>query len=240
VIVAVMPSRGRPAQAARLVQRCSITSDAQIALVVDRDDPTLDDYAKISGATLLVADTRGFAPALNVGAEYARQQGAEAIMWLGDDVWPVTDRWAEALLSSLDGGPGIAYGDDLIQRGRMPTHPLVTMDLVEAVGYFSPPGFVHLYVDNVWRDIGIVTGRLRYVRSVILEHRHPAARKAPVDESYARTNSRASYERDGRTYLLWQRNGGLKAAVGAVLHLLKGQTATDDASGGVDRVHPKP
>jgi hypothetical protein len=126
---------------------------------------------------------------------------------LGDDHVPRTQGWDGLLLDALcdlnDSGTGIAYGDDLHQGQRLPTAPVVSADIVEALGWMCEPSLAHMYVDNVWRDLGRGAGCLAYVPGVVVEHCHPDAGKASPDGTYA--ESRSAETADREAYGRWQR-----------------------------------
>jgi hypothetical protein len=58
------------------------------------------------------------------------------------------------------------------------------------------PGCIHLFFDNFVKQLGIDIGVLKYLPDVIIEHLHPVAGKAEMDEGYARVNQPKWYEED--------------------------------------------
>jgi hypothetical protein len=58
------------------------------------------------------------------------------------------------------------------------------------------PGCIHLFFDNFVKQLGIDLGCLKYLPDVIIEHLHPVAGKAEMDEGYARVNQPKWYEED--------------------------------------------
>jgi hypothetical protein len=71
----------------------------------------------------------------------------------------------------------------------------------------APPALTHLYVDNAWLVWGNSLGRLRYLKDVIVEHRHPLAGKAMWDENYQRVNSGEVAEHDRLVFEAYVRDG---------------------------------
>lgn len=225
-VVVVIPSRGRPEQCARLVDRILSTQAAGTAALVslDIDDPTLPEYGKALAPYItprmqpILPDPGGLlgpvkptdpgflawinkqagshAAAINGGVQHALQAAQpDAIMKMDDDHWPISDGWDLALLQTLDqiGGTGIVYGEDNFQSVNLPTAPLISANIPRTLGYLCPPGFKHLYVDDVWRDWGQRLGRYQYNPTVQIEHRHYQAGKAPHDATYERGNSDTSW-----------------------------------------------
>lgn len=206
-LVVVIPSRGRPDAVAELAQQCqrTCTADTVLLVVVDTDDPTLPQYAAPAGTTVFFAwapAASGHVGAINFGAARALEEFKPfAIAKLDDDHRPRTKGWDTGLLKALrDMGTGIAYGNDLFQGANLPTAPALTADIVEALGYMGPPELNHLHVDDFWRDLGREAGCLRYLPGVVVEHMHPLAGKAAVDEGYARVNAPEMYAADGAAY----------------------------------------
>ncbi len=143
---------------------------------------------------------------------------------LGDDHIPRTPGWDALLLAAIDemGGTGIAYGDDLLMSERLPTAPVVSADIVAALGYLLEPSLEHMYPDNVLKDIGEEAGCLAYVREVTVEHVHWCAGKTALDATYAAAE--AAKEADRVRYEAWRRDR-MAADVGKVRALIKGKAA---------------
>ena len=227
----VIPSRGRPHAVAEVVEafRETCTAATQIVLVVDHDDPDRDAYVQaVTDAHLReVPDVTAFggrervyiaprstvrqvvishganmAEALNIGVQHALD--GFAVGFMGDDHRPRTKGWDTAYLEALkDLGSGIVYGDDLFQREQLPTQMAMTTDIVRTLGWMTPPGLRHMYLDNFWRDLGAAAGCLRYLPRVVVEHMHPlhpSGAKAAVDDGYRRVNAPEMYEHDRQAY----------------------------------------
>jgi hypothetical protein len=60
----------------------------------------------------------------------------------------------------------------------------MSSSIVQALGYFCPPGLIHMYLDNFWAELGRGANCLAYRGDVIIEHMHPLAGKAEVDAGY--------------------------------------------------------
>lgn len=206
-LVVVVPSRGRPAAAAELAQACqqTCTADTVLLVAVDSDDPTLPQYAAPVGPTVFFIwspPAAGHVGAINFAAARALADFQPyAIAKLDDDHRPRTVGWDKVYLDALrELGTGIVYGNDLLQGANLPTAPALTADIVQALGYMGPPGLNHLFVDNFWHDLGQRAGCLRYLPDVVVEHMHPIAGKAAMDDGYRRANSSQQYASDGAAY----------------------------------------
>lgn len=210
-LVIVVPSRGRPQAVAELAEQCAKTCTASTVLlvVVDLDDPTLPQYQAPAGTTVFFTwgpPDAGHVGAINYGAEQAlRDFTPFAIAKLDDDHRPRTNGWDAQLLDALrDAGTGIAYGNDLFKGRQLPTAPVITADIIQALGWMAPPQLGHMYCDDFWRDLGEQADCLHYLPSVIVEHMHPAAGKSPWTEGHQRVNDPRQFQRDGEAYRLYR------------------------------------
>lgn len=213
-LVVVVPTRGRPGQAAGLARALerTCTADTWMIAAVDADDPQLRTYDSAlrylpKALVHAVSQPAGHVRAINAGAREAlRVFGIRpaAIAKLDDDHLPLTVGWDAMMLAALDVlGEGIVYGDDLLQSERLPTAPAISTGIVQTLGWMGPAALQHMYVDNFWLDLGRDAGCLRYLPDVVVEHRHPFAGKAAVDDGYRRVNTSEQYERDGAAYQAW-------------------------------------
>lgn len=234
-LLVITPSRGRPERLRDMIYACMLLSEADtdIAVGIDDDDPAAPWYEEIvgafhfayqGGAFFTKAERRTLSTWTNrIAAANAGEYRAFAS--LGDDHLPRTAGWDGLLLDALDEmndyGEGIAYGDDLHQGGNLPTAPVISAGIVEALGYVCEPSLLHFYVDHVWKDIGEAAGVLRYVPGVTVEHMHPHAGKGPRDQTYLEVGEGGPrWEADLHAYHRW-RNERMAADVAKVRVVLK-------------------
>jgi hypothetical protein len=211
-LAVIVPSRQRPASVHRLCQAWADTADgtvqADLIVCLDHDDDTIHDYPESGDYGFLsysLADRNGFAPRLT--AEALKEAPAYfALASWGDDHIPRTEGWDSALVEALrDIGTGFAYGDDLIQGENLPTACAMTSDIVQALGWMTPPGMAHLYVDDVWLTLGRELGRIRYLPDVVIEHYHPMHRPdVEPDALVIDANSAAAYTADRAVFDQWK------------------------------------
>jgi hypothetical protein len=128
--------------------------------------------------------------------------------FMGDDHRVRTHGW-DALLMEAAGWWGLSYGDDLLRGGELPTAVVMAADIVRTLGWMGPSTLGHMYVDDYWRDLGNAVGDLHYRPEVVIEHLHPAAGKAAMDESYERSNHPDQYARDAAAYAEYSKHGAL-------------------------------
>jgi hypothetical protein len=206
-LLMIVPTRGRPGNAARLVRSFNETSTgaANLLIAVDGDWPNASAYQSAASKNFqcAVGPWRGMVATLN---HYADQSASTYPMlgFCGDDHLFVTPGWDKALVDVLyENYTGVAYGNDQLQGPLLPTAVALTSNIVLKLGYMAPPGLRHLYVDNFWLELGKAIGHLTYLPDVIIEHLHPTARKAETDASYDRVNSSAAISADAAAWDLY-------------------------------------
>lgn len=115
-----------------------------------------------------------------------------------DDIIYHTKGWDKILTSK----PGINYASDLFQNRNHPTFPMISSEIVRALGWLQCPTVEYLYGDSVWKNIGEQLGCLNYFPGVIIEHRH-FLKTCHTDEVYAKTNSEEQYRKDQFGFVNW-------------------------------------
>lgn len=209
-LTAIVPTRGRPQAAADLITafRRTCEADTRLVFAVDGDDPQLDAYLDLledptpGQVSVYVGPPQStMVRALNAAALH-HAPGTFALAFMGDDHRPRTYGWDSFYIHALHqmGGTGMVYGNDLLQGGNLPTQIAMTADIVLALGHMAPPTLTHLFVDNYWKALGESAHRLAYLPDVVIEHLHPFAGKAQMDEGYHRVNAPTMYQRDSIEY----------------------------------------
>jgi hypothetical protein len=192
-LLVIVPTRGRPQNAARLVKAFEETEslNADLLFVADHDDPELPAYR--TAAPRLMAYQGASGTGMVAGLNWAAVIYADVydhLGFMGDDHLPRTAGWDAHVLGALNSPwPQVVYGNDLFQGERLPTAAFLPSRMVRALGYMAPPVLRHLYVDNFWLELGQALGGLKYLPDVVIEHLHPAAGKTPMDERYAAVNA---------------------------------------------------
>lgn len=180
-LAVLLPTRGRPDNLKRFMNAFVATAEnSRVLVYLDRDDPESPKYEEIVreyGDWILVCkgERMGFGPSLNELALVAKCNNYSHVGMFADDVVPETVRWDTALVEGLNGRLGVTYGDDGLRDKHapdLPTHYVTQTEVYERLGYLSPPGIRHLFVDNVARDVGRTLRNLTYV-PVKITHLHP-------------------------------------------------------------------
>jgi glycosyltransferase involved in cell wall biosynthesis len=199
-LTVLVPSRGRPHNIQQLLESWenTVTGDTHLIVIVDDDDPTLEEYIKLPvevrvGPRLRIGGT------LNVVAPEVATTSRN-IGFMGDDHRPRTKGWDEVFINELDKlKVGVVYGNDLYHGANLATSVIMTSNIVSTLGYMCVPGSIHLFLDNFWMELGRGTS-ITYFDDVIIEHVHPFFQKAPSDNTYIEANSPEVWNADETTF----------------------------------------
>ena len=183
------------------------SEETDLILGLDEKDKDLENYQKLS-------ETYDFAIGLFSGENITKIFNAIAFdeqnylydyfMLSNDDFVFKTPEWDRILIEEIEKhGKGIAYGNDLFQKDNHPTTPVISTEIIKALGWLQMPTLTHLFGDTVWATIGVNAKCLYYRDDVIIEHKHPVAQKAEVDSVFTYTNSEDMYKKDQEAYNQW-------------------------------------
>lgn len=232
-IALFVPSRGRPGNIDRLVEHLDDTTskDTNVTLYVglDIDDPHADDYIRRPDPPIGKVAVR-VEEGLRVGCMATlnrmvqeHQQTHDIFGFLGDDHVIRTEKWDLMVMQALK-SPGLCYGNDLIQGAALPTACFMSYEILSLLDFKMVPDVLyHLYCDNYWLMLGANTGCLRYLPGMVIEHRHPVAGTAEVDDGYRHVNSSEMYAKD---WAAWEkfRDTELRSQVDKIKNALYGVT----------------
>lgn len=85
-----------------------------------------------------------------------------------DDVIYETPGWDTILTSKY----GINYANDTLQGENLCTFPVISSEIIQAVGWIQLPTLNRYYGDTVWHTIGKDLNILNYFKDVIIRHKH--------------------------------------------------------------------
>jgi hypothetical protein len=190
-MMVLAPSRGRPENALRLLDRFYDTTsmESDIRIIIDEDEPRKQEYNQ-----LLMGDyIMSFGERLRLGALLNKYGTAyapnhEIIGFMGDDVYPSNAGWDEKIFEAMTPN-GIVYCNDGWQGQNLPTAVFMDSNIIKTMGFMVPLGMTHLFIDNYWYELGKRLGTLTYLEDVYLEHLHPFAGKAETDKTYEEANA---------------------------------------------------
>lgn len=198
------PTRSRPHNHRRFIKAYRETEATHPCWVrLDDDDPKLAEYDDIALPDGWLKTVGPRLPNRCNGAveEMYRLFPTESVYGLmADDLIPRTQYWDRRLIEAA-GNNRLAYADDGFQHETVATHPVIGGDLVRTIGWLAIPGVLHSFVDTALHTIAFRTGRLVYLPDVLVEHMHPLANKAPVDEVH---RYQETYVHDSTVFYRWQ------------------------------------
>lgn len=201
----IVPSRGRPENISRLYKALSDTSsEVHLYVGVDEDDTKLQQYkdaVRETDITLVISPERKrFGPTLNSIAKVLADQ-YPYLAWMGDDHLPKTKKWDERYRHELAKmKAGIVYGNDLVQGVNIPTQMAFTSNMVKALGYAVPEGFIHLFIDNFFLELGKKLDGAIYLEDVIVQHLHYSVGNSQQDQTYKEANSPENWSNDQKRF----------------------------------------
>ena len=196
-----MPSYGRPQTLRTMLEAPGGWPDRVIVLV-NEDDPTLDEYRALERELRLEADSQRvprrppspwFVVPIPAGSRCSDAHRFITTKFpddaffglLCDDHFPITPGWDKALVA--------AAGARFISTPAGEPHfPLLRNalvlggDLVRAMGTLVPAPVKHNYEDNIWDRIAADFNILCPLVDVIVEHRHWIHGTAKRDATYER------------------------------------------------------
>jgi hypothetical protein len=227
-LAVIVPTRGRPAEAGRLIAaiRDTAAGRVRIALAADDDDPELPAYQALQGPPdspfLHTGPRRTLAGWTNhLAGTYAARY--EWLCSMGDDHLPETPGWDRMLIQAiqaLPGGVGMAWPDDK-RRDDVPEVIVMSSVIARALGYMMIPGPRHMYVDNGWLDLGEAAGCIVRVPGAVVRHLHYEVTGGPRDATYSDAEARAHEDR-----LMWKawQAGRMASDVRALRQLIDDRT----------------
>lgn len=211
----LIPSLRRPNSLHRFFQAYTDTkSFTPVSVLVDRAD--FDDNAPAYRALILPAGCQILVcPVVTMGEKVQwwlyqnpyKEIGGNGDGWvglLGDDNVPITPLWDRTCVSKLRGYNFVSTDDGWQAPNRAAGATLWSRKLIEEVGYIFPPGMKHLYVDNVWEDIGRAAGNWDILMDVLVEHRHVDRRPGSEDATHKAAYSETRWTEDRAAFMRWK------------------------------------
>lgn len=185
MISILVPSRGRPDNLRRLYHSLLDTTEGEWELLVrlDEDDPTRTEYDRPPHQSNVTAPRVIMSQLWNDLVPYAL---GDILMMCGDDVTFNSEGWDVSVREAFpEDRIGLVHGNDLSPNSaKIASHPFVTREWVEVLGYFAPPYFSSDYGDLWLTEVADALGRRVYLPEVIVEHHHPAFDKAEWDQTH--------------------------------------------------------
>lgn len=186
----LLPSLGRP----QMLKECIATAieaktTTPCRILIDKSDTTIDEYRKLElpkdWEIYLVPDSND-EPIVCVGKSIRtwikeNKTYCDNCHWIGffnDDHRFITKEWDQMLLDEIKGLRVLCVNDRWLAPSRLTGPTIWTGDLFRLVGgWIYPPGFCHMYIDNVWEVLGMNTGTWCAHMGVLVDHDHWSKKK---------------------------------------------------------------
>lgn len=177
-----------------LTQLASVGCSTSGVILIQGND-RIKEYEEILSTLLpptwlykVLPENLGFCGGLNKGFEFFPHESFYGA--LSDDEFILTPGW-DKILTKAAGDWYIAHGNDHWQS-QFRIHGAMTFggELVRTIGYLSPPGMWHWYMDNFWEHLGAQCGIRKYCKDVLVEDRHYLSGKSQYDDTYRMGESR--------------------------------------------------
>jgi len=219
------PTRKRPVWLQRLIDACVMTNMTSPGMVVI--DGKRTDYPNLT-----------LPPNVNVAATGEHLEFAGVLRWIFatfprepfygficDDGIPRTPNW-DVELERTAGRWYVSCSNDLLHGAGRWSFGALGGDLLRALGFWIPPGFIHLYVDNVWEHLDRELHIMRYRPDIVIEEMHFSNGKAPRDLTYERIYRGQAYGAiDQALFEAWVTSPKTVEAIDRVRALLEAQDA---------------
>jgi hypothetical protein len=189
------------------------TPAASVYFIHDHDDfPEIEAIEQANASKEAICCSGNYATKINSGAEYTN----ESFILTGADDLEFHPGWYAKALEKMTEGVMVVGTNDIcnpaVIAGQHATHFLVRREYVEQ-GTIDEPykllheGYPHEWVDNEFIETARARGVYAHAEESIVEHLHPMAGKAPMDDLYAGAQERM--QRGGPLFLqrqrLWQK-----------------------------------
>jgi len=199
-LVILVPVLRRPHRVAPLLASIFAATPVphRVVFITDPDDTAEHVAIGVAGGARIDVDA-GYAGKIAAGVRAT----TEPLIFLGADDLHFHPGWFPRALARLRDPISVVGVNDLCSRrvreGRHATHFLMTREYAEQPTIDGQPGplcqlYDHSFVDDELVATARKRGTIAFARDSIVEHLHPTARKAPMDEVYER--GRAEFHDD--------------------------------------------
>ncbi len=210
MIAVLVPVLSRPQNAQKLVDSLVRSrADARIVFLCTPGDTKQIKASKATGAETIItnwaADRGDWAKKINLGA---RETDEEWVLLAADDVgfhrnWDTQAIRVGTQLNALVVGTN-DQGNPAVIAGRLATHALVHRSyitdhgVIDGKGLVVHEGYWHNCVDLELTETAKARGLFAHAKFSVVEHLHPAFKKAPIDATYAKGMNHQHFRQDLR------------------------------------------
>lgn len=191
----LIPVLRRPHRVEPVLESARATVPDALILFIPNPDDDAEVQALIAADAQWLAHDGNYAAKINVGVLVTDTP----FLLLGADDLKFHPGWYEKAKAKMTKRIGVVATNDLCNArcmaGQLATHPLVTRAYAER-GTIDEPnkvlheGYSHEYADDELTGTAIKRRAFAFAPDAIVEHLHPDAGKAPMDDLYAARKQR--------------------------------------------------
>lgn len=172
IVSTVVPTRGRPNKCKQMIESwIKNTKDSELIIYYQTDDQpeALEKYKQLESLynhpNIKWSSGERFTSGMIWNKLYEDYATAPIIHLGSDDLHYKTKNWDQEVQNVTKLFPDEVYcisvreGGKEDRRGRICRHPVVSRKMIDTLGFFHPPFFIHYNVDIYWRDICDEVGR---------------------------------------------------------------------------------
>jgi hypothetical protein len=167
------PSRSRPDRCRKMIDSAlETTSETEVLIYVDRDDPYLGDYLALvkHRVKVMVGDHIGRGPAINELVKKADRYDNYLIV--SDDITYVRPGWDVEVREAMDSfGDGIGCVHLASENGQKYVNWLcVSRKWIETLGWINEPTLDMFCQDTVVSVLAEALGRIKIIEPQVVQH----------------------------------------------------------------------
>jgi glycosyltransferase involved in cell wall biosynthesis len=190
----LLPTRGRPEQAERLLQSIVETTEdpshIEVILYADDDDPASHAIQRDDLSIIKIIGPRLPMGGLNTAC--LERSTGDIIVPLNDDMVIRTSNWDRRIIEIHERFPDqvyLAYPNDLHTGEKLPSTPIISRKTCEVLTHPFPEsyqgGFIDYHIMDIFKRLQVLgENRIVYLGDVVIEHLHYQYGKAEVDATY--------------------------------------------------------
>lgn len=207
-LAVIIPMLRRAHRVGPVYESIRETCDARVVFAVSPGDQGVIDAIDETAAervTVPRARTGDYARKIQAGINHT----TEPYIFTGADDLRFHPGWFEAALAKMTERVGVVGTNDLsnprVMRGAHSTHFLVArwyceLGTIDQPGQLMHDGYLHEFVDDELVGTAKHRGAWAFAEDSIVEHLHPMAGKAPMDDLYAQQARRMRVSRSHFRY----------------------------------------
>lgn len=183
-------SRSRPEGFRRAVEsivKNSNSDNYRIFVKVDIDDLKLEEYYP-HGPQMMFMVGKSISKVHAINRNLENAPSFDILVNMSDDMI-FTAKGFDDIIRDAMTGDYLLHFPDSYARERVVTMSIMSAAYFYQFGYIYHPSYRSLFCDNEQTEVAKILGAYRFHDIPILEHLHPAAGLAPIDDQYRHTEA---------------------------------------------------